>query len=222
MASYFLHTNSVLRAEQSSFSLYHINRNSSWCNEWFFAWQENIKIGMANKISVCHRYKLTFFILYDVFFGFVLTVNQIFHWRTKGILNTVLCQFRNTELFHTLVLNVTIDLSPDDMPELQEVEEDQRSPRLFQVGAGVSHQELSCSPSTNWLAELANIATSPQSPLLKNAPRERFVAKQTRMKNSYLNICMYVTLKKVTETKKTPGPLGFFSTKQDCPVSHTT
>lgn len=61
------------------------------------------------------------------------------------------------------------------MPELQEVEEDQRSPGLFQVGAGVSHQELSCSPSTNWLAELANIATSPQSPLLKDAPHKRFV-----------------------------------------------
>lgn len=65
-------------------------------------------------------------------------------------------------------------ISLDDMPELQEVEEDQRSPRLFQVGA-VSHQELSCSPSTNWLAELANIATSPQSPLLKDAPHKRFV-----------------------------------------------
>lgn len=72
-------------------------------------------------------------------------------------------------------MNIPIDLSPDDMPELQEVEEDQRSPGLFQVGAGVSHQELSCSPSTNWLAELANIATSPQSPLLKNAPHKRFV-----------------------------------------------
>uniref|UniRef100_A0A8C5G7D4 HMG-box transcription factor 1 n=1 Tax=Gouania willdenowi TaxID=441366 RepID=A0A8C5G7D4_GOUWI len=63
-------------------------------------------------------------------------------------------------------------LEYNDMPELQEVEEDQRSTRLFQVGA-VSHQELSCSPSPNWLAELANIATSPQSPLLKDAPHKR-------------------------------------------------
>uniref|UniRef100_A0A668S1P2 HMG box-containing protein 1 n=1 Tax=Oreochromis aureus TaxID=47969 RepID=A0A668S1P2_OREAU len=82
------------------------------------------------------------------------------------------------ESFDPLKCNEDLPSSPgchmeyDDMPELQEVEEDQRSPRLFQVGA-VSHQELSCSPSTNWLAELANIATSPQSPLLKDAPHKR-------------------------------------------------
>uniref|UniRef100_A0A665UNQ2 HMG box-containing protein 1 n=1 Tax=Echeneis naucrates TaxID=173247 RepID=A0A665UNQ2_ECHNA len=81
--------------------------------------------------------------------------------------------------FDPLKCNEDLPSSPgchmdyDDMPELQEVEEDQRSPGLFQVGAGVSHQELSCSPSTNWLAELANIATSPQSPLLKDAPHKR-------------------------------------------------
>uniref|UniRef100_A0A8C5EGP0 HMG-box transcription factor 1 n=1 Tax=Gouania willdenowi TaxID=441366 RepID=A0A8C5EGP0_GOUWI len=69
-------------------------------------------------------------------------------------------------------LKPQLEYSVDDMPELQEVEEDQRSTRLFQVGA-VSHQELSCSPSPNWLAELANIATSPQSPLLKDAPHKR-------------------------------------------------
>ncbi|XP_008310035.1 HMG box-containing protein 1 [Cynoglossus semilaevis] len=61
----------------------------------------------------------------------------------------------------------------DDMPMLQEVEEDQRSPGLFQVSAGVSHQEHSSSPSTNWLTELANIAISLQSPLLKNVPHKR-------------------------------------------------
>lgn len=72
-------------------------------------------------------------------------------------------------------MKITINLITDDMPELQVVEEDQRSPGLFQVGAGVSHQELSCSPNTNWLAELANIATSPQSPLLKDAPHKRLV-----------------------------------------------
>lgn len=59
------------------------------------------------------------------------------------------------------------------MPDLQEVEEDQRSPGVFRVAAGVSHQEFSCSPNTNWLAELADIATSPESPLLKTAPHKR-------------------------------------------------
>lgn len=73
-----------------------------------------------------------------------------------------------------LVLNVTVALPSDDMPDLQEVEEDQRSPGLYHLGPGVLHQEFSCSPSTNWLAELANIATSPQSPLLKNIPHKRF------------------------------------------------
>lgn len=73
-----------------------------------------------------------------------------------------------------LYLNVTVALPSDDMPDLQEVEEDQRSPGLYHLGSGVLHQEFSCSPSTNWLAELANIATSPQSPLLKNIPHKRF------------------------------------------------
>lgn len=73
-----------------------------------------------------------------------------------------------------LYLNVTVALPSDDMPDLQEVEEDQRSPGLYHLGPGVLHQEFSCSPSTNWLAELANIATSPQSPLLKNIPHKRF------------------------------------------------
>lgn len=83
------------------------------------------------------------------------------------------------ESFDLLKCNEDLPSSPgchmdyDDMPELQEVEEDQRSPNLFQVTPGVSHQELSCSPNTNWLAELAKIATSPQSPLLKDAPHKR-------------------------------------------------
>uniref|UniRef100_A0A8C9XR28 HMG box-containing protein 1 n=1 Tax=Sander lucioperca TaxID=283035 RepID=A0A8C9XR28_SANLU len=85
---------------------------------------------------------------------------------------------RMDESFDPLKCNEELPSSPgchmdyDDMPELQEVE-DQRSPGLFQVGAGVSHQELSCSPNTNWLTELANIATSPQSPLLKSVPHKR-------------------------------------------------
>lgn len=77
-------------------------------------------------------------------------------------------------VFLVLYFNVTVDLPSDDMPDLQEVEEDQRSPGLYHLGTGVSHQEFGCSPSTNWLAELANIATSPQSPLLKNIPHKRF------------------------------------------------
>ncbi|XP_062418943.1 HMG box-containing protein 1 isoform X3 [Pungitius pungitius] len=81
--------------------------------------------------------------------------------------------------FDLLKCNEDLPSSPgchmdyDDLPELQEVEEDQRSPGCFQVRAGVSHQELSCSPRTNWLTELANIATSPQSSLLKSAPHKR-------------------------------------------------
>ncbi|XP_077601193.1 HMG box-containing protein 1-like [Stigmatopora nigra] len=83
------------------------------------------------------------------------------------------------EMYDPLKCNEDLAPSPgcnmdyDDMPELQEVEEDQRSPGLFQVGAGVSHQEASGSANTNWLAELANIATSPQSPLLKDSPYKR-------------------------------------------------
>ncbi|MBN3313854.1 HBP1 protein, partial [Atractosteus spatula] len=72
----------------------------------------------------------------------------------------------------------------DDLPELQAVQEDRASPAVFQLSAGVSHQERprniwsprpSCPPAggvspehgTSWLAELANIATSPQSPLMQ-------------------------------------------------------
>lgn len=80
---------------------------------------------------------------------------------------------RNELFLLCQVMSVSVDLPSDDMPDLQEVEEDQRSPGLFHVGSGVSHQEFGRSSSTNWLAELANIATSPQSPLLKNAPHKR-------------------------------------------------
>ncbi|MGH0128612.1 UNVERIFIED_CONTAM: hypothetical protein FKN15_058441, partial [Acipenser sinensis] len=72
----------------------------------------------------------------------------------------------------------------DDLPELQAVQEDAASPKLFQLGAGLSHQERprtiwnphtssssdnagSPNNGTNWLTELANIATSPQSPLMQ-------------------------------------------------------
>ncbi|XP_061533088.1 HMG box-containing protein 1 isoform X1 [Phycodurus eques] len=84
------------------------------------------------------------------------------------------------EMYDPLKCNEDLPSSPgchmdyDDMPELQAVEEDRRSLGLFQVGAGVSHQETSGSGDTNWLAELANIATSLQSPLLlKDAPHKR-------------------------------------------------
>ncbi|CAL9696849.1 unnamed protein product [Knipowitschia caucasica] len=83
------------------------------------------------------------------------------------------------ESFDPLKCNEDLPSSPgchmeyDDMPELQEVEEDQTSQNLFHVTPEQSHQGLSCSPNTNWLAELAKIATSPQSPLLKDAPHKR-------------------------------------------------
>uniref|UniRef100_A0A671NYS2 HMG box-containing protein 1 n=1 Tax=Sinocyclocheilus anshuiensis TaxID=1608454 RepID=A0A671NYS2_9TELE len=72
----------------------------------------------------------------------------------------------------------------DDLPELQEVQDDRSTPGVFQVAPGVSHHEegpvegWNSRPEgsvshTNWLTELANIATSPQSPLLQNAPHNR-------------------------------------------------
>ncbi|KAL4656738.1 HMG box-containing protein 1 isoform X1 [Arapaima gigas] len=67
----------------------------------------------------------------------------------------------------------------DDLPELQEVQEGLASPAVYHVEAGVSHQQLhgrAWSPGadsgladTTWLTELANIATSPQSPLLQTS-----------------------------------------------------
>ncbi|CAB1345739.1 unnamed protein product [Coregonus sp. 'balchen'] len=65
----------------------------------------------------------------------------------------------------------------DDLPELQEVEEDQTTPVMFQVGVGVSHQErdgytnthTAGPPDTHWLTQLAHIATGPQSPLLQGS-----------------------------------------------------
>nr|XP_060634361.1 HMG box-containing protein 1 isoform X2 [Anolis sagrei ordinatus] len=73
----------------------------------------------------------------------------------------------------------------DDLPELQAVHTDSTPPALFQLSANVSHQEYSrplwkqhtsssspessyaCENGVNWLTELANIATSPQSPLMQ-------------------------------------------------------
>nr|XP_020668736.1 HMG box-containing protein 1 isoform X1 [Pogona vitticeps]XP_020668737.1 HMG box-containing protein 1 isoform X2 [Pogona vitticeps] len=71
----------------------------------------------------------------------------------------------------------------DDLPELQAVHNDSTPPALFQLSADVSHQEYSrplwnqhtssnssestCEDGVNWLTELANIATSPQSPLMQ-------------------------------------------------------
>uniref|UniRef100_A0A8C6YDQ8 HMG-box transcription factor 1 n=1 Tax=Naja naja TaxID=35670 RepID=A0A8C6YDQ8_NAJNA len=73
----------------------------------------------------------------------------------------------------------------DDLPELQAVHSDSTPPALFQLSAHVSHQEYArpswnphtsgsspestypCENGVNWLTELANIATSPQSPLMQ-------------------------------------------------------
>lgn len=66
----------------------------------------------------------------------------------------------------------------DDLPELQEVLEDQSSPAVFQVGVCVSHQERdarthTAPPDTHWLTQLAHIATGPQSPLLEMSAHSR-------------------------------------------------
>ncbi|KAL0968718.1 hypothetical protein UPYG_G00270750 [Umbra pygmaea] len=81
---------------------------------------------------------------------------------------------RMEDSFDNLKCNKTVPSSGctpmeyDDLPELQEVEEGQSPAEVFQVGAGVSHQDCAAgSPHTSWLTELANIATSPQSPLLQ-------------------------------------------------------
>lgn len=92
---------------------------------------------------------------------------------------------------HVIVLLFTQSVWPlfftyftDDLPELQEVQDDQSSPAVFQVATGVSHEERpehgwspqsesSSISHTNWLTELANIATSPQSPLVQSAPHPR-------------------------------------------------
>ncbi|XP_055508969.1 HMG box-containing protein 1 [Leucoraja erinacea] len=75
----------------------------------------------------------------------------------------------------------------DDLPELKAVETDRAIPGAFQLSSGVSHQQFLRSTQTmcasnspdsalssftsdsgaNWLTELANIATSPQSPLMQ-------------------------------------------------------
>uniref|UniRef100_A0A8K9X917 HMG box-containing protein 1 n=1 Tax=Oncorhynchus mykiss TaxID=8022 RepID=A0A8K9X917_ONCMY len=66
----------------------------------------------------------------------------------------------------------------DDLPELEEVEEDQTAAVVFQVGARVSHQErdghshthTAGPPDTHWLTQLAHIATGPQRMLLYPPP----------------------------------------------------
>ncbi|XP_063304163.1 HMG box-containing protein 1 [Pelobates fuscus] len=72
----------------------------------------------------------------------------------------------------------------DDLPELQAVQADATSPEIFHLDANISHQQYTV-PSwnqntsdmpesaypydngVNWLTELANIATSPESPLMQ-------------------------------------------------------
>ncbi|KAM9845558.1 HMG box-containing protein 1-like [Aulostomus maculatus] len=62
----------------------------------------------------------------------------------------------------------------DDLPNLQEVQEEGEPTTLYQVEVGVSHQERHAhstqSPDTQWLTQLAHIATGPQSPLLQVYP----------------------------------------------------
>ncbi|CAM9359749.1 unnamed protein product [Lampetra fluviatilis] len=56
----------------------------------------------------------------------------------------------------------------DDLPELQEARESRTVPAAFPLDSGVSHCEIVTTAGTNWLTELANIATGPQSPLLQS------------------------------------------------------
>ncbi|XP_069485239.1 HMG box-containing protein 1 isoform X2 [Ambystoma mexicanum] len=73
----------------------------------------------------------------------------------------------------------------DDLPELQTVQTDDNPSSMYHLSADISHQEYSSRTSwskntsnkaesaylhdggLNWLTELANIATSPQSPLMQ-------------------------------------------------------
>uniref|UniRef100_A0A5F8H286 HMG box-containing protein 1 n=1 Tax=Monodelphis domestica TaxID=13616 RepID=A0A5F8H286_MONDO len=71
----------------------------------------------------------------------------------------------------------------DDLPELQAVQNDSTQSAIYQLSADVSHQEYTrpswsqntsdmsenayCENEVDWLTELANIATSPQSPLMQ-------------------------------------------------------
>ncbi|XP_028276381.1 HMG box-containing protein 1-like isoform X2 [Parambassis ranga] len=71
----------------------------------------------------------------------------------------------------------TSDSYMDDLPDLQEVQEESEAPPVYQVEAGVSHQERHSHiqahntqpPDTHWLTQLAHIATGPQSPLLQES-----------------------------------------------------
>ncbi|KAJ8249630.1 hypothetical protein COCON_G00228460 [Conger conger] len=96
---------------------------------------------------------------------------------------------RTAEAFNMLKCNTPSSLTLpsseshveyDDLPELQEAQEVEVSSEAFQVPVGVSHQERPRDtwrpgdlPDTNWLTELANIATSTQSPLLLSPARNR-------------------------------------------------
>ncbi|MEQ2307210.1 hypothetical protein AMECASPLE_016042 [Ameca splendens] len=61
----------------------------------------------------------------------------------------------------------------DDLPDLQEVQEELTTAHVYQVNRGVLHQEWLAEPQppeTLWLTQLAHIATGPQSPLLQDLP----------------------------------------------------
>nr|XP_006006054.2 PREDICTED: HMG box-containing protein 1 isoform X2 [Latimeria chalumnae] len=129
--------------------------------------------------------------------------NMVWELKTKQMPNTVqkvqlVVEKRASgmdESFEMLKCNEDLPSSPgyassdnrmeyDDLPELQAVQTDPTTPPVFQLTAGVSHQEClrsswtmhtSNSPEcayppdggVNRLTELADIATSPQSPLMQ-------------------------------------------------------
>ncbi|XP_037552150.1 HMG box-containing protein 1-like [Nematolebias whitei] len=70
----------------------------------------------------------------------------------------------------------------DDLPDLQEVQEEPAALSVYKVEVGVSHQERHDHtqthrpppPDTLWLTQLAHIATGPQSPLLQDPAHSSF------------------------------------------------
>uniref|UniRef100_A0A1A8HRT6 HMG box-containing protein 1 n=3 Tax=Nothobranchius kuhntae TaxID=321403 RepID=A0A1A8HRT6_NOTKU len=85
-----------------------------------------------------------------------------------------------------------VHMEYDDLPDLQEVKEELAALPVYQVEAGVSHQErlghthTSPPPDALWLTQLAHIATSPQSPLLQE-PQSRFFSANTSSSSSDLH-----------------------------------
>uniref|UniRef100_A0A3P8U924 HMG box-containing protein 1 n=1 Tax=Amphiprion percula TaxID=161767 RepID=A0A3P8U924_AMPPE len=92
----------------------------------------------------------------------------------------------------------------DDLPDLQEVQEEATAAPVYQVEVGVSHQERRAHTQahnsqpldTHWLTQLAHIATGPQSPLLQESPR-----------SSSSSVCIPSTSSDLHSYARPPPPL---------------